>query len=100
MKERIYYVYKFSGNPDPAFTCEKLKAVFGEGYIFDEAYPDTRGMTRGDIRELFTKEMRESGYTKVIADVSFGLGKFMLEEIGLAEEFGIEVKWIDLREYW
>jgi len=97
--ERIYYVYKFSGNPDPVATCKKLKSIFGEGYVFDEAYPDTSGITREEIREFFTKELRDGGFAKVVVDISFGLGRFMREEIALAEKLGIEVLKIDLRDY-
>tara|TARA_Y100000034_G_C6571414_1_gene247673 strand:- start:25 stop:318 length:294 start_codon:yes stop_codon:yes gene_type:complete len=77
MTPKIYYIYKFTGNPDPVATCEKLKKIFGEGYIFDEAHPDAGKMTREEIRQLFTKEMTDGGFTKVIADVSLGLGRFM-----------------------
>jgi len=97
--EKIYYVYKFSGNPDPVATCEKLKRVFGEGYIFDEAHPGAGKRGREWIRGVFTREMTEGGFTKVIADVSFGFGRFMNEEIALAEKLGIPVEKIDLRDY-
>ena len=95
---KIYYVYKFTGNPDPVATCERLKEIFGGGYIFDEAHPDAGEMTREEIRELFTREMTGGGFDKVIVDISRGLGRFMKEEIALAEELGIQVEKIDLRE--
>lgn len=99
MEDKIYYVYKFTGNPDPVSTCNKLKRIFGDGYVFDEAYPDAGKMTREEIRELFTNEIRNGGFTKVIVDTSLGIGRFMSEEIALAESFGIAVEKIDLRNY-
>jgi len=93
---KIYYVYKFSGNPDPVGTCAKLKKKFGEGYVFDEVHPEAGEMTREEIRDLFTKEMTEGSFDKVVADTSMGLGRFMKEEIALAEKLGIPVEMVDI----
>jgi len=99
-KEKIYYVYKFSGNPDPLGTAAKLKELFGEGYVFEEKYPDAEvKYGREGVRERFSKDMRGGGFTKMIVDVSFGFGRFMNEEIALAKEFGIEVVEVDLRDF-
>ena len=58
--KRIYFIYKFSGNPSPSATYKKLEELFGQGYVFDKKYPNAgKELTREDIRRLFTKDMKE-----------------------------------------
>ncbi len=96
--KKIYFVYKFTNNPNVNETYRKLEESYGKGYIFDKKHPNAGKLTREGIRKLFTKDMREGGFDIVIVDTSYGKGRFMKEEIALAKKLGIAVKEVCLRE--
>ena len=100
MKEKkIYFVYKFTNNPNPKETYKKLEELFGKGYIFDKEHPGIGKIsTREDIRKLFTQDMKEGKFDLVVVDTSYGKGRFMKEEIALAKKLKIPVKEIKLNE--
>lgn len=97
--KRIYFVYKFTNNPNPNKTYEKLEKLFGKGYIFDKKYSNmNEKLTRTNIRKLFTKDMKEGNFDIVIVDTSYGKGRFMKEEIALAKKLKIPIKEINLNK--
>tara|TARA_Y100000310_G_C20025603_1_gene509445 strand:- start:87 stop:398 length:312 start_codon:yes stop_codon:yes gene_type:complete len=100
MKEKkIYFVYKFTNNPNPNETYKKLERSFGEGYLFDRKHPNAKEKsTRANIRKLFTKDMKEGKFDIVIVDTSYGKGRFMKEEIALAKKLKIPVKEVNLNK--
>ena len=97
-KKRIYFVYKFTKNPNPSETYKKFEKIFGKGYIFDKEHPNASEKTRAEIRRLFTKDMKEGKFNMVIVDTSYGKGRFMKEEIALAKKLKIPVQEINLND--
>jgi hypothetical protein len=97
--KKIYFVYKFTDNPNPNETYRRLEKLFGKGYIFGREHPEAdNGMTREKMRELFTKDMKEGNFDLVIVDTSYGKGRFMEEEIALAKGLKIPVMEVNLLE--
>jgi len=95
--KKIYFVYKFTNNPNPTETYRKLEELFGKGYIFSKEHPKAEeGLTREEIRQLFTKDMKEGKFDVVIVDISYGKGRFMGEEIALAKKLKIPVMEVNL----
>ncbi len=98
MTEKIYFIYKFRNNPSPNETYKKFEETFGKGYIFDKEHPNASDGTREEIRRLFTKDMNEGHFDLVIVDISYGKGRFMEEELALANKLKIPIKEINLNE--
>jgi hypothetical protein len=97
--KKIYFVHKFVNNPDINKTYRKLEKLYGKGYLFGKEHPEAeKGLTREEIRKLFTKDMKDGKFDLVIVDVSYGKGRFMIEEIALAKKLKIPVKEINLIE--
>ena len=96
---KIYFIYKFTNNPNPKETYRKLKEKFGEGYLFDEVHkPNENNLSREEIRKLFTKDMKKGNFDLVIVDTSYGFGRMMKEEIALAKELGIPIKEVNINK--
>ncbi|MFH1311557.1 MAG: hypothetical protein ABIH65_04085 [Nanoarchaeota archaeon] len=98
-QKKTYFIYKFTNNPNPHKTYLGLKKLFGVGYIFDKKHPNaSKKLTRADIRKLFTKDMKEGKFDRVIVDISYGKGRFMKEEIALAKKLKIPVKGVNINK--
>ena len=97
--KKIYFVYKFTNNPNLEETYRKLEEKFGKGYFFGKEHPkDEIGLTRQKIRKLFTKDMKEGNFDLIIVDTSYGKGRFMEEEIALAKKLNIPIIEVNLSE--
>jgi len=59
MVKKIYFVYKFTNNPNPNETYKKLEKSFGKGYIFDKKQNMSAANDMRDM-ELLVNNMRMS----------------------------------------
>ncbi len=90
--KKPYFIYKFRGNKNVKKTIERLENFFGKGYVFDKRYPNaSKNMTRKEIREVFTRDMKNRGFDLVVVDITLGKGRFMKEEITLAKKLKIPI---------
>ena len=86
-----YFVYRIRYNPNLEKTYQKLEKIFGKGYIFERKYSNAKKMSRKEMREKFTRDMKKGGFDLMIVDVTYGKGRIMKEEIALAKKLKIPV---------
>lgn len=88
---KTYFIYKGRNNPNLKKTHQRLEKVFGKGYIFGRKYPNVKKMTRKEVREKFTKDMKKGNFDLVLVDITHGKGRLMKEEIALAKKLKISI---------
>ena len=86
-----YFIYKARNNPNLKKTHQRLEKVFGKGYIFYRKYPNVKEMTRKEVKEKFTKDMKKGKFDLVTVDITHGKGRMMEEEIILAKKLKIPI---------
>jgi NAD kinase len=86
-----YFIYKARNNPNLKGTHQKLKKIFGNGYFFDKKYPNVKKISRKEIKEKFTKDMKKGNFDLIIVDITHGKGRMMKEEIALAKKLKIPI---------
>ena len=99
-KKQPYYVYKFGGRSpeDVKATTDKMKKLFGPGFVFNEHYSSE--LTRPKVRELVKKHLTSEQISKVIADETHGLGRHNKFELALAQERGIPIEMRKIASYY
>lgn len=93
-----YFIFRGRKNKDLEKTCKRLEKIFGKGYFFHKKYPYVNSMTRKEIRDKFTKDMKKGKFSIVIIDVTKGKGRFMKEEARLAKKLKIPVMEVNFIE--